>query len=282
MTRRIEVAGTRVSLAEAGTGPGTCVLVHGTGTSSRSWLRTIAPLAMRFRVVAPDLPGFGASPRHRGPVSIERYADLLNALVDHLGPGPMHLVGHSMGGLVSLTALLRRPERYERLVLIGSTAISLLRLARRPVAGLVRHPDMAAAVCRELATGVLPAPPGTARALTRSARLRRLALGFVVASPERLPADAVEALIQGTGRPGFLPAVLAHRRFDLLERLPALRHPTLVLAGDRDRLVPLSDAQRFVAAVPTASLVVVSGAGHLPMLEAPEQVNATLADFLPA
>lgn len=126
MTRRIEVAGTRVSLAEAGTGPGTCVLVHGTGTSSRSWLRTIAPLAMRFRVVAPDLPGFGASPRHRGPVSIERYADLLNALVDHLGPGPMHLVGHSMGGLVSLTALLRRPERYERLVLIGSTAITLL------------------------------------------------------------------------------------------------------------------------------------------------------------
>ncbi len=110
----------------------------------------------------------------------------------------------------------------------------------------------------------------------RRPRLRRLALRFVVRHPDRLSAPLAYELMAGSGRPGFVPALDALLSYPLRDRLGAIVCPTLIVWGDRDQIVPVSDAHRFERLIPGSRKVILPDTGHVTMLERPLIFNGLL------
>src|SRR5690349_15336436 len=112
----------RVRYVDSGDGPA-LVLLHGLGGTWRNWLPNIPALAAHHRVIAPDLPGSGASDRYGGPVTIERYTDTIIELLDALGIEQATFAGNSMGGLLTIETAVRHPDRVSAAVLVASGGI---------------------------------------------------------------------------------------------------------------------------------------------------------------
>ncbi len=246
------------------------VFVHGLSGQWQNWLETIPRFAQRRRIVAPDLPGFGASPLPRERISIELYGRLIVELCERLELAPAVLVGSSMGGFVSAEVAIRRPEIVERLMLVSAAGVSQADLAARPL------------LAGSKAIGlVITSALSQLRPAARRPRVRHWFLSIVVRHPSRLRADlALEGLINGADPPGFEDGLRANLVYDFRERLPQIGCPTLVVWGEQDMIIPVRDADRFLELIPGSRKLVLEDTGHLPMVERPPTFNAELARFL--
>ncbi len=270
--RWARVDGRAVNLVELGDGP-PLVFIHGLGGSWRNWLENLPAFAADHRVIAPDLPGFGDSEMPATPISINGYARCVDELLEQLDVERAVVVGNSMGGFVGAEMAIECSERVERLVLVAAAGISIeTQRYDRAMAMLYRLEAVLAAYTAWVA--------GRSERLARRRRLRRQLLGMVAAHPGLLPPALTSEQIRGTGKPGFLPALDALTSYPLRERLERISCPTLVVWGERDRLVPLRDADEFERLIPDARKVVYADTGHVPMLERPERFNADVAGFL--
>jgi pimeloyl-ACP methyl ester carboxylesterase len=267
------VDGEPVNTIELGEGP-PLVFVHGLSGSWPNWLEQLPVLAREHRVLALDLPGFGHSPMARERISISGYARLLERLLDQLGMDAAALVGNSMGGFVAAELAIAFPQRVERLVLVSAAGISTHRDPRmmRAIPALTR-------LERILAAGGAWAA-SKSDAVARRPRLRDAALNVVVRHPRRLPAALASEQIRGAGKPGFLQALEATIDYDIADRLPEIACPTLIVWGEKDRLIGVRDADVFAELIPRSRKVVFEDTGHMAMLESPAAFNALLEDFL--
>jgi len=266
--RWVEVDGTPANVVELGSGP-PLLFVHGLAGRWQNWLENMPHFARTHRVIAVDLPGFGASPMPRGEISISGYARFLERLCDTLGIDAAAVVGNSMGGYVAAELAIASPQRVERLMLVSAAGITAEHL----------HRDRIMTGARVLAA-LWTRTAARHASLAKRPRLRRVGLGFVVRHADRLSAPLAHELMQGAGKPGFLPAmeaILAHR---ISERLPQIACPTFVLWGEDDRVIPVRDARRFGELIPQARVLVLPDTGHVAMLERPERFNALLEEFL--
>ena len=266
--RWVEVDGTPANVIELGSGP-PLLFVHGLAGRWQNWLENIPAFARTHRVVAVDLPGFGASPLPRGEISIPGYARFLERLCGAMRIDAAAVVGNSMGGYVAAELAISSPQRVERLMLVSAAGITAEYLRRDRIMTGARV--VAALWTRTAARH---------ESLAKRPGLRRIGLGFVARHPDRLSAPLAHELMQGAGKPGFLPAmeaILAHR---ISERLPRIACPTFVLWGEDDRVIPARDAQRFGELIPDARVLVLPDTGHVAMLERPARFNALLEEFL--
>lgn len=254
--------GSSIRFEEANpTGRPSIVLLHGLGSAGEAWQLQFQPLAeMGLRVLAPDMPGFGWSPWAGGPVSVKRMADLMAAFVEGAGAKPAHVVGISMGGTVALQLALDYPDMVRSLVLVNTFAHLRPRslnewvyfLARMVIARLVGPERQADMVARR----ILPRPEHEeARAM-----LRR----HILQADKNVYRGMMGALF----------------RFDVRSRLHEIRVPTLVITGSEDNTVAPSIQEEMARAIPTAKHVVIEGAGHAVIAEAPEKFNEVLVSFL--
>jgi len=253
--------------------------VHGLGGASTNWTDLAALLAVRFDGYALDLPGFGRSappPRYSIHRHVQAVVDVLEWVVAQPGPGrgaPVHLVGNSLGGLVSVWVAARRPDLVATLTLI-SAAMPVYRVP--------------AAFDRAIALVLLPGVPALAERRLAGAspeqRVRGL-LQMCFGDPSRVPRErveeAVEEMRQRDEQPwagqaltrslrGLMTSYLRVGRANAWRMARSVRAPSLVVWGDRDKLVDPRLAPRLAAALPDARLQVQAGIGHLAMLEAPE------------
>src|SRR3954452_24629942 len=124
--RFVEVDGRRVDVVELGSGEPAIVFVHGLAGSWQNWLENIPHFAATgHRVIAFDLPGFGASEVPRDRISIPGYGRLVDTLLDQLGVGPAVLVGNSMGGFIAAEVAIQYPARVQRLVLVSAAGLTV-------------------------------------------------------------------------------------------------------------------------------------------------------------
>lgn len=273
--RWVTVAGSPVNVVEMGedTDEQPVVLVHGLSGSWQNWLPTIPALAETRRVVAFDLPGFGASPLPASEVSIRGYAEIVDALLGELSIDAAAVVGNSMGGFIGAELALHAPQRVERLVLVGAAGLSIQEeWTDRQLVALRRAEALFAMQGAWLAS--------RSEALVRRPGVRRLLMGLVVADTHGIsPALAAEQL-RGSGKPAFMPALTGMARYPIADRLGEVACPTLIVHGTRDKLVPVRDADEFERLIPEAEKLVYEGIGHMPQLEAPERFAGDLLRFL--
>ena len=244
-----------------GAGPG-LVMLHGWGLNSAAWSPLLPLLEQRFRLVLVDLPGHG---RNRGATAVPSLAGWAAAVAEVAPPGSAWL-GWSLGGQVAMAAALAGQDM-RRLVLVATTP--------RFVAGPDWPCGVPAPVLAGFADSLARDHDKTVRDFlglqlrgdARAATLLRTLRALLAASPAPDPA----ALAAGLD-------ILATT--DLRAQLPALALPTLVLAGERDRLTPAAAGQRLAAALPDGRCHVFSGAAHAPFLSHEEDFCAAVTSFL--
>jgi pimeloyl-ACP methyl ester carboxylesterase len=266
--RFVEIDGRSANVVELGEGP-PLLLVHGLSGCWQNWLENIPHFAAGRRVVAVDLPGFGASEMPREDISIAAYARFLDRLCDALGIDAAAVVGNSMGGFVAAELAIGFPQRVERLMLVSAAGITAERL---PADSIMTGARVVAATADWAAT--------RHEAFSRRPALRRLALSLVVRHPHKLSAPLAFELMQGSGKPGFLPAMAAIMAHPIRERLPQIACPTSIVWGAKDRVIPVRDADVFERLIPNVRKVVLADTGHVAMLERPARFNALLDEFL--
>jgi pimeloyl-ACP methyl ester carboxylesterase len=257
--------GLTVNYLDEGAGDQAVVFVHGFPFQASMWEPQI-PVAVEAgrRVVAPDLPGFGRSSilAERSEYSIDRYADLVAALVDELDLGRVVLVGLSMGGYIALAVARRHPEMLAALVLADTRADP------DTAEGRQTRSDQQALV--EERGDVTPLVDGLLTRILAEAGPRRAEVGATLGDMMRSTAPA--------GWIGALEAMKQRR--DQTDLLSSISVPTLVVVGEGDALAPVYVAEAMAEAIPDARLEIVPDAGHVANLENPEVFNRALFEFL--
>ncbi|MEM7802737.1 MAG: alpha/beta fold hydrolase [Chloroflexota bacterium] len=250
------------------------MLIHGWSSSSFAMSPLIDHLSQRFRCLAVDLPGYGNSPRLPEKTTIIGYADILAELAMKVHDGPIVLIGHSMGGMISLVMAERYPEIIERLVLICPTITgnlsSYINLFVSPVTMLEQFSPT-----RFISNMVERAVVGLTDILMRPASFAERT-GITLDDYYKLRGDARRP-DQGKVR---AECYWAMRESDLSERVGSIMTPALVIWGAEDNTVPLRDAGVVADEWPDADLRIIPKAGHWPHFERPEATQRMIASFL--
>lgn len=243
-------------------GKGEVVLfLHGVGGGAYSWMPQINSFSMNYVAAAWNMPGYGKSPLF-GPMSFPALADSLEALLDDRGWEKVHLVGHSMGGMVAQEFAVDRQDRL----------LSLTLSATSPAFGK---------------------PDGDFQKKFVEARLAPLANGKTMTD---LATELVETMMSPDADPNgrqlahdcmadvsaetYRAAVECIVTFEQRANLPKIAVPTLVLAGETDTNAPAPMMEKMAAKIPGARYVCLPELGHLANLEDPQAFDAALSDFL--
>ena len=271
--RKVEVDGLPIRYLVAGTGP-PLVLLHGAGDNALDWKWVMPALAATHRVYAPDLPGSPDSPRPAADYSPAFFERFVAAFVDALDIGQATFVGNSLGGLIALRLALSEPARVTALVLVDSAGLGR---AVNPVFTSVNVPGLG-----EAAMPFWRTPIGAyQRAWGRTALL--------FAHPGRsVPHEWLEEQRRLALLPGYLEAHLTvlralvspfGQREVLVDNLPALKIPTLIVWGDRDRVFPQSQAREAISRLREGSLALIPKCGHMPHVEHPDHFLVAFEEF---
>lgn len=272
--RTVQVGGSSTRYMTAGEGP-PLVLLHGVGTSSLEWNRAMPALARGRSVYAPDLlqPERGSDHAGFSPSSL---ADFVAGFLDAVGVERAAVVGNSLGGLVALRFALSHPSRVSALGLVDS-------------AGLGREitPALASATLPGLGEAAIYWAKTPFGAAQRSLGRAPLLFGLPASAPPEWLAEQYRLGLSS----GFMETTLAALRSHvspigqrdgeiLLDELPRLEMPTLVLWGALDKVLPLRHAHDAVARLRHGSLEILPGCGHLPHAECPERFAEVVTRFL--
>ncbi len=271
--RIVRAAGRDIFVVEVGEGP-PLLMLHGGGpgaTGMSNFSRNIPALADRFRVIAPDMPGYGRS--SKGLDRKDPFGELARAmlgLLDSLGVEKAHVLGNSLGGSCALRLALEAPERADRLVLLGPGGIDTSR--RPPTEGLLHLLDYYS---------------GEGPTREKFEQFLRKDLVFDGAAlPDALIATRYAASIDPevvANPPLVRPKDLANARaldLTLDPRLGSLETPTLVLWGTEDRVNPASGGRSLQERMPNCDLYLFSRTGHWVQWERAAQFNAATIAFL--
>ena len=243
--------------AERGQGPA-LILIHAFPLDSSMWHAQMAYFSDRYRVIAPDLPGFGGSqPPHAW--TIPEIGEELAELMDRLRLEKCTLAGLSIGGYIALPFTLKHPKRVERLILANTRAradVDEERSTRNAMIEGLRKAGTANLPDKMLPRLLGPETPETVRSW-------------------------VKTCIERTSAEAAIHAVTAMRdRVDQTKHLDQLHCPTLVIAGSADAIIPVKECEEMAAVIPGSEIAVISQSGHLSNLENPEAFNQAIDRFL--
>lgn len=236
------------------------ILLHGWLGSWGLWQETMGYLGRYYRTYALDFWGFGESGKKRETYDVQDFVSLVDQFMEQLGIGRAPLVGHSMGGTVSLLVAIQFPTRVRKVVVVGSPIVGsslslLLKLfGRRQIASIVYT------------------------------NLWALRLSFRLLAPfysrDRNWPEMMNRDLSRTTLESFLRSIASLRRTDLRPHICQIKVPVMGMYGDKDIVVAPDQWKPIQAGLPEARIERFSSAGHFIMLDEPQKFMETLRDFL--
>jgi pimeloyl-ACP methyl ester carboxylesterase len=271
---RINLNGLSIRYFQSGSEGLPLVLFHGTGESALDWSWVLPKLGEKYRVYAPDFPGNGESAKPIRDYSVEFLTQFAKDFLDTIAVDRAVVGGNSLGGLIALELALSRPAQTAGLVLIDSSGLGE---AVNPLLSSLTLP-----VFGELGVAGCQTPVG---AVMRSRS--RAALQF--AHPDQIPVEWYAEQERLSQTFGFLQATLSSLRAQLnpigqrtvmVDTLPQLQMPTLLIWGENDLIFPKTQAEAAVKQLQQGHLSIIPDCGHIPHLEQPDRFVAALDEFL--
>jgi 3-oxoadipate enol-lactonase len=231
------------------------VLIHGFPLDHSIWNEVTPLLAATFDLILPDLRGFGESVSATPSWTMTDLAEDIASLLDHLGIESAYIAGHSMGGYAALAFAKKHPQRVRGLALVASQTAA-------------------------------DTPEKRGERQAQAQQVARDGIGETVAGlTKKLSTDQhvqifIQDLMQNQKPAGFVGSLHAMAgREDTLSALVDSSFSVVLIHGDADSMIPLQRARDIRASVPRAQLVVLPGAGHMPMMESPQRVAEALNHF---
>jgi 3-oxoadipate enol-lactonase len=242
-------------------------LVYGYAGDSGLWFRQIPVLSKKYRVIVFDNRGVGRSDKPDVPYTMAMMAGDIAGLLDIIGVDAAHVFGISMGGMIAQHFALSYPRRVLSLIL-GCTfcgGVHMIQPEPESVAALFDFDRLKKMTPEEIVRQAVPF---------------LLSKEFIEKNPDFVEERVAKSLKYPPplhGVTGQAAAIMGH---DTYELLPKIALPTLVIAGDNDRLIPVENSRVLASRIPKAELVILKGPGHEFFIEAADKVNKTVLDFL--
>ncbi|WP_340313449.1 acetoin dehydrogenase dihydrolipoyllysine-residue acetyltransferase subunit [Rhizorhabdus argentea] len=256
--QRIDIDGAMISYRRQGEGPSKLVMIHGFGGDASGWGFVQQALAVSQEVVALDLPGHGNSSKDIRDGSFCGQAEVVAAFIAALGLGRVHIVAHSMGGGVALALALSHPDQIMSLTLIAPAGLG------PDINTSYLNAFIAAQKRRDVEEAL--------RLLFHDETLVNRSLAEDVLKYKRMDgvADALSTIFAGFVKDGV-------QRVSLRDQLAAITVPLTILWGDQDRIIPVQHTDGLAG---PARILRIQGAGHMPHVEASDQVIAAVKDTI--
>ncbi len=236
------------------------ILLHGIGASSDRWLKIIPILSNHFYVIAPDIIGFGYSEKPEVSYTIEFFTDFVMKFIESMGIKDRNLtmIGSSLGGHIAAEFAIRYPSILSNLILVSP-------------AGIAKHGSQA------LNDYILAAMYPTLENAIE-------AFKGMATKPESIDMDYIKNFVNRMKLPNakyaFLAALMGSKRApNLKDRLDKIRVKTLVIWGEKDRLLPVEYAEEFKK-MDNAKVIIMKSVGHVPFEEKPEEFCRIVIDFI--
>lgn len=230
----------------------TIVLIHGLGTSASTWVNVLPALASTHRVLAPDLPGFGLSSPMDGIPTLEDFADFTERFVDHVAPDSFVLLGHSLGGWITMKYAVKHRPRVNHLILMDTAGIYYRGVDELRDLFILRS----SRDTRKLLNRIWGVYPWYFRLFT----------SFI---HEDLLRRNVPQIVQSVREPDFMNAHLQY-----------LTMRVSVIWGGRDRLIPMDTVRILEEKLPARDIHILEEAAHVPQLQTPGLLVSTLNTIL--
>jgi pimeloyl-ACP methyl ester carboxylesterase len=237
------------------------ILLHGWINSWDVWRDTMIYLAdrQRFKVYALDFWGFGESAKERTPpFKLSSYVSMVEQFLEIMGIQSAPVIGHSMGGTVSLQLTLEHPNRVNKVAIVGS-----------PILGTSLHPFLQLA-------GV----GWIANTLFRMPFILRFVVRFILARDSHKVREMIYRDVNKTSSESFFRSIGDLRRADLRSRVGQIGVPTLGIFGEHDNIVNPNQSKELRKSIPRARVQMMKYSRHFPMVDEPELFRQTLLDFL--
>lgn len=269
----MNIHGHELAYRHAGEGP-VLLLLHGIAGSSQTWVPVMELLRRDYTVFAPDFLGHGRSAKPIGDYSLGNHAAGMRDFLDVLGIERATVIGQSFGGGVAMQFAYQFPERCERLVLVDAGGLGrevswMLRLLALPAAEYVL-PVIFSAPVRTFGESILGFLKDRGIRNARAAEMLRSYSSLTEPTNRQAFVRTMRAVIDPGGQ-----SVSAMDRLYL-----AANMPTLIIWGDKDKIIPLIHAYRAHEAIPNSRLEIMEGVGHYPHVEEPVRFVEILVDFL--
>jgi pimeloyl-ACP methyl ester carboxylesterase len=268
----VEVNGERVAYLDIGQGQ-PVILIHGFGGSMWQWEHQQQPLSAEFRLITPDLIGSGLSTKPDIEYRPEQMLEYFIGFMDALRIRQATLVGNSMGAGLAIGMALTYPDRVSQLVLIDGLPAN------------VRERLTSPSIKRALDTAAPSWLASFGNWLFGGVMIESV-LQEIVHDPALLTPAVIERSNRNRQRPGVIPPLMTVRdtlplwESGFATRIGEIRHPTLILWGEEDRVFPLPTGEDLQRTIKGSALVRIPNAGHIPQWERPDLANRAMIEFL--
>lgn len=268
----VEVNGERVAYLDVGQGK-PVILIHGFGGSMWQWEHQQQPLSAEFRLITPDLIGSGLSTKPEIEYRPEQMLDYFIGFMDALRIRQAALVGNSMGAGLAIGMAMTYPDRVSQLILIDGLPAN------------VRERLTSPSIKRTLDTAAPSWLASFGNWLFGGVMIESV-LKEIVHDPALLTPAVIERSNRNRQRPGVIPPLMTVRHTlplwesGFAKRIGEIRHPTLILWGEEDRVFPLPAGEDLHRTIKGSALVRIPNAGHIPQWEQPDLANRAMIEFL--
>ena len=253
-----EIDGSKIRYFEVGTSKKTLLLLHGLGASAERWQEVIPLFAKKFRVIVPDLIGFGYSDKPMVDYTTDYFAEFVSKFVNEIGIKKTSIIGSSLGGQIAAESMINYDVNVKKLVLVSPS-------------GVMKHSTPA--LNAYISAALYPNTDSALNAFQVMSGRKKI--------DEKIVSGFIERMQLPNAKMAFMSTLLGLSNSEAItEKLQLITIPTLIVWGENDPVIPIDYAQSFVSGINDCRFYKMEGCGHTPYVEKPKIFFQIVADFL--